>query len=126
MFGDLQHVDQKGILELSEELSTMAEKARERKLLPEQMMGQTFVISNLGGIGGTGFTPVVFPNNCAILGVSRASVQPVFQKDSGEFEPRLIAPLCVSYDHRVIDGAEAARFMRWICQGLEQPIQLLF
>ena len=122
----VQNADQKGILELSDELSEMAERARNRKLRPDEMSGQTFVISNLGGIGGIGFTPVVFPNNCAILGVSRASVQPVFQKESGEFQPRLIAPLCISYDHRVIDGAEAARFMRWICEGLEQPIQLLF
>lgn len=122
----VRDVDSKGILELSEELSEMAEKARDRKLTPDQMTGQTFVISNLGGIGGTNFTPVVFPNNCSILGVSRASMQPVYNKSAGEFEARLIAPLCLSYDHRVIDGAEAARFMRWVCEGLEQPIRLLF
>ncbi len=122
----VQNVDKKGIVEMSEELSELAEKARNRKLHPDQMQGQTFVISNLGGIGGVGFTPVVFPNNSAILGVSRASIQPVWDKEKGEFEPRLIAPLSLSYDHRVIDGAEAARFMRWLCSGLEQPIQLLF
>jgi len=122
----VQNVETKGILELSMELSDLAEKARNRKLLPEQMTGQTFVISNLGGIGGTAFTPVVFPNNCAILGVSRAAMQPVYNNGSGAFEPRLMAPLCVSYDHRVIDGAEAARFLRWVCEGLEQPIRLLF
>ena len=122
----IQHVDQKGIAALSEELSSMAEKARNRKLLPDQMQGQTFVISNLGGIGGVGFTPIVFPNNCAILGVSRASIQPIFDKESRAFKPRLIAPLSLSYDHRVIDGADAARFMRWICEGLEQPVQMMF
>jgi len=122
----VQNVDQKGIATLSEELSEMAEKARNRKLHPDEMQGQTFVISNLGGIGGVGFTPIVFPNNCAILGVSRASIQPIFDSETNTFIPRLIAPLSLSYDHRVIDGAEAARFMRWICQGLEQPIQILF
>lgn len=122
----IQHVDQKGIAEMSDELGDLAEKARNRKLHPDQMQGQTFVISNLGGIGGVGFTPVVFPNNSAILGVSRASVQPVWDKEKSEFKPRLIAPLSLSYDHRVIDGADAARFMRWVCEGLEQPIQLLF
>ena len=122
----IKDVNQKGILEMSEELSEMAEKARNRKLLPVEMQGQTFVISNLGGIGGVGFTPVVFPNNCSILGVSRASIQPVYDKQANSFNPRLMAPICLSYDHRVIDGAEAARFMRWLCEGLEQPIQLLF
>ncbi|MCB0502376.1 MAG: 2-oxo acid dehydrogenase subunit E2 [Bacteroidetes bacterium] len=122
----IQHVDQKGITEMSQELGDLAEKARNRKLHPDQMQGQTFVISNLGGIGGVGFTPVVFPNNSAILGVSRASVQPVWDKEKSEFKPRLIAPLSLSYDHRVIDGADAARFMRWVCEGLERPIQLLF
>jgi pyruvate dehydrogenase E2 component (dihydrolipoamide acetyltransferase) len=122
----IRNVDQKGIVALSDELSIMAEKARERKLHPDEMQGQTFVISNLGGIGGVGFTPIVFPNNCAILGVSKASIQPIFDVETNTFVPRLIAPLSLSYDHRVIDGAEAARFMRWICQGLEQPIQILF
>ncbi|MEZ5007530.1 MAG: 2-oxo acid dehydrogenase subunit E2 [Chitinophagales bacterium] len=122
----IQNVNQKGIAEMSDELGDLAEKARNRKLHPDQMQGQTFVISNLGGIGGIGFTPVVFPNNSCILGVSRASIQPVWDKDTNEFKPRLIAPLSLSYDHRVIDGADAARFMRWICEGLEQPIQLLF
>lgn len=122
----IQDVDQKGILQMSDELGEKAEMARERKLKPEDMSGQTFVISNLGGIGGTNFTPVVFPNNSSILGVSRASIKPVYDKATESFKPRLMAPLCVSYDHRVIDGAEAARFMRWVCKGLEQPIQLLF
>ena len=122
----IQNVNQKGIAEMSDELGDLAEKARNRKLHPDQMQGQTFVISNLGGIGGIGFTPVVFPNNSCILGVSRASIQPIWDKETNEFKPRLIAPLSLSYDHRVIDGADAARFMRWICEGLEQPIQLLF
>lgn len=122
----IKDVNQKGILAMSDELSDLAEKARNRKLLPDQMQGQTFVISNLGGIGGIGFTPVVFPNNSAILGVSRASIQPVWDKELNDFKPRLIAPLSLSYDHRVIDGAEAARFMRWLCEGLEQPIKMFF
>lgn len=122
----IQNVNEKGIADLSDELGAMAEKARNRKLLPDQMQGQTFVISNLGGIGGIGFSPIVFPNNSAILGVSRASVQPIWDKATQDFKPRLICPLSLSYDHRVIDGADAARFMKFICQGLEQPIQLLF
>ncbi len=122
----IKDVNTKGIAELAEELSEQAAKARERKLKPDEMEGQTFVISNLGGIGGTNFTPVVFPNNAAILGVSRASMQPVWNKESSEFKPRLMAPLSLSYDHRVIDGAEAARFLRWICMGMEETRSILF
>lgn len=99
----------------------MAEKARDRKLTLEEMQGGNFSISNLGGIGGVGFTPIVTPPEVAILGVSRASVQPVWNKQSESFEPKTIMPLSLTYDHRLIDGAAAARFLRWICMALEEP-----
>jgi pyruvate dehydrogenase E2 component (dihydrolipoamide acetyltransferase) len=87
------------------------------------MQGGNFSISNLGGIGGIGFTPVVNSPEVAILGVSRAEMQPVYE--NGEFLPKLVMPLALSYDHRVIDGADAARFLRWVCQALEEPFFLL-
>ena len=83
------------------------------------MQGAGFTITNLGGIGGTSFTPIVNWPEVAILGISRGSQQPVFV--NGQFEPRLLLPLSLSYDHRVIDGADAARFLRWIVEALEQP-----
>ncbi len=118
----IKNVDQKSITELSAELSEISAKARERKLGLEEMQGGNFSISNLGGIGGTGFTPVVNAPEVAILGVSRSEMQPVFK--DGQFVPRLILPLSLSYDHRIIDGADAARFLRWVCQALEQPFLL--
>ena len=118
----IKNVDQKSITELSVELSEISGKARERKLGLEEMQGGNFSISNLGGIGGTGFTPVVNAPEVAILGVSRSEMQPVFK--DGQFVPRLILPLSLSYDHRIIDGADAARFLRWVCQALEQPFLL--
>ncbi len=118
----IKDVDQKSITELSVELSELSGKARERKLGLEEMQGGNFSISNLGGIGGTGFTPVVNAPEVAILGVSRSEMQPVFK--DGQFVPRLILPLSLSYDHRIIDGADAARFLRWVCQALEQPFLL--
>lgn len=119
----MQDVDQKPINKLSEELSELAEKARNQKLKPEEMKGGNFAISNLGGIGGTYFTPVIFPPQAAILGVSSSETRPVWNE--GEFKPREILPLSLSYDHRLIDGAEAARFLRWICEVIEQPFNLL-
>ncbi len=118
----IKNVDQKNILQLSQELSELSAKARDRKLSLEEMQGGNFSISNLGGIGGTGFTPVVNAPETAILGVSRASYEPVYQ--DGQFIPRLMLPLSLSYDHRLIDGADAARFLRWVCQALEQPFLL--
>jgi len=118
----VRHVDQKNILELAVELTTLSRKARERKLSIEEMQGGNFTISNLGGIGGTGFTPIVNAPEVAILGVSRAEMQAVYR--DGAFVPRLIMPLSLSYDHRIIDGADAARFLRWICRALEQPFLL--
>jgi pyruvate dehydrogenase E2 component (dihydrolipoamide acetyltransferase) len=120
----IRDVDQKSISELSVELGEIAEKARNKKIKPDELQGGNFAISNLGGIGGTNFTPIVYRPNVAILGVSRSAIQPVFIDD--DFEARLILPLSLSYDHRIIDGAEAARFLRWICESLENPLMTMF
>lgn len=113
----------KGIEVLAAELNELAARTRERKITPAEMEGGCFIISNLGGIGGDAFTPIVYAPQVAILGVSRAEMQPVW--NGREFEPRLMLPLSLSYDHRVIDGAAGARFLRWICQALEQPLHLV-
>jgi pyruvate dehydrogenase E2 component (dihydrolipoamide acetyltransferase) len=105
----IRDADRKGLLEIARELTDLSAKAREGKLSAEEMRGSTFTISSLGGIGGTGFTPIVNAPEVAILGVSRAATKPVW--NGTEFEPRLIVPLSLSYDHRVIDGAAAARFV---------------
>lgn len=105
----LRDVDRKSIYELSADLATLSEKARAGKLMPNDMQGGSMTISSLGGIGGTAFTPIVNAPEVAILGVTRAKMQPVW--DGKEFQPRLMLPLDLTYDHRVIDGAEAARFM---------------
>ncbi len=118
----IRNVDQKNILALAQELTALSQKARDRTLSLEDMQGGNFTISNLGGVGGTGFTPIVNAPEVAILGVSRSEMQPVYR--DGSFVPRLIMPLSLSYDHRIIDGADAARFLRWICQALEQPFLL--
>jgi pyruvate dehydrogenase E2 component (dihydrolipoamide acetyltransferase) len=118
----IRDADRKNIIELSVELARLAEKARTKKLTPEEMEGGVFTITNLGGIGGTGFSPIVNSPEVAILGMARASLQPVFV--DGQFVPRLVLPLSVSYDHRLIDGADAARFLRWVAEALEQPFLL--
>lgn len=118
----LRDVDRKNILQLSVELSSLAEKARNRKISPEDLQGACFTITNLGGIGGTAFSPIVNPPEVAILGVSRASLEPVHR--DGQFVPRLMLPLSLSYDHRLIDGADAARFLRWVAEALEDPFRL--
>lgn len=120
----IRDVDRKNISELSVELAAVAEKARTRKLTAEDMEGGVFTITNLGGIGGTAFSPIVNSPEVAILGISRASLEPVFL--DGRFEPRLMLPLSLSYDHRLIDGADAARFLRWVADALEQPFLVLF
>ncbi len=109
----VKDVDKKGVVELARELGALSAKAREGKLAPTEMQGATFTISSLGGIGGTAFTPIVNAPEVAILGVVRARMAPVW--DGKAFQPRLMLPLCLSYDHRVIDGAAAARFMRRLC-----------
>ncbi|MBV9289289.1 MAG: dihydrolipoyllysine-residue acetyltransferase [Hyphomicrobiales bacterium] len=113
----VKDVDQKGVLDLARELGALSEKAREGKLSPAEMQGATFTISSLGGIGGTAFTPIVNAPEVAILGVVRSRMAPVW--DGKAFQPRLMLPLCLSYDHRVIDGAAAARFMRHLAGVLE-------
>ena len=117
-------VQAKNIFELSAELQTLAEKARNRKVTPDDLQGACFTITNLGGVGGTAFTPIVNPPEVAILGVSRSAVEPVWSE--GQFVPRTMLPLSMSYDHRLIDGAEAARFLRFVCEALENPALLLF
>ena len=106
----IRDVDKKGLFEIAEELAVVSQKARDRKLRPDDLQGGTFSISSLGGIGGTGFTPIVNAPEVEILGVARASRQPVWDDENESFLPRLIVPLCFSYDHRVIDGADAVRF----------------
>lgn len=120
----IRDVDRKNIIDLSVELAQMAEKARNRKLVPEDMEGGVFSISNLGGIGGTSFTPIVNWPEVAILGMSRSSLEAVYV--DGQFQPRLMLPLSLSYDHRLIDGADAARFLRWVAEALEQPFLIPF
>lgn len=117
----VKNADRKNVLELAVELGELAERARARKLGPDDMQGGNFSVSNLGGIGGTGFTPIVAPPEVAILGVSRGGMEPVWDEEAGAFTPRLTMPLSVSYDHRLIDGASAARFLRWICRAIEDP-----
>jgi pyruvate dehydrogenase E2 component (dihydrolipoamide acetyltransferase) len=115
----LKSADSKNITEIAVELNELAERARMGKSRLDEMQGGSFTISNLGGIGGSNFTPIVYPPEVAIMGVSRARVEPVYV--DGQFQPRTIMPFSITYDHRVIDGADAARFARWIAEALEQP-----
>ncbi len=108
----IRDADTKGVLALARELAEVSARAREKKLAPGEMQGGSFSISSLGGIGGTAFTPIINAPEVAILGVSRASLKPVYR--DGEIEPRLMLPLSLSYDHRVIDGAHAARFITFL------------
>jgi pyruvate dehydrogenase E2 component (dihydrolipoamide acetyltransferase) len=108
----IKDVDKKGVLELATETAALSKKAREGKIGPADMSGSTFTISSLGGIGGTSFTPIINAPEVAILGVSRTAIKPVW--DGSAFAPRLILPLSLSYDHRVIDGAAAARFCAYL------------
>ena len=119
----IRDVDQKGIYELAGELSEVSDRARNRRLSPSDMQGGSFSISSLGGIGGSAFTPIVNAPEVAILGVSRARMAPVYE--NGEFVPRLILPLSLSYDHRVIDGAQAVRFTTFLCEVLSDIRRLL-
>ena len=119
----IRNTDKKNITEISVEMNDLAEKARTKKITLDEMNGGNFTISNLGGIGGTAFTPIVYSPQVAILGVSRASREAVFINEN--FEPRMMLPLMLTYDHRIIDGADAARFLRWVCQALENPMTIL-
>jgi pyruvate dehydrogenase E2 component (dihydrolipoamide acetyltransferase) len=119
----VKDVDRKGVIELARELGSLSEKARAGKLAPNEMQGATFTISSLGGIGGTAFSPIVNAPEVAILGVVRSKMAPVW--DGTAFQPRLILPLCLSYDHRVIDGAAAARFMRHLAGLVEDMRRII-
>jgi pyruvate dehydrogenase E2 component (dihydrolipoamide acetyltransferase) len=119
----IRNADQKNIVQLSVELLQLSEKARTRKIALDEMQGGCFSISNLGGIGGTYFTPIVNAPEVAILGISRARMDPVY-RDS-QLVPRLMLPLSLSYDHRVIDGADGIRFLRWVAEAFEQPFLLV-
>ncbi|MBV8796469.1 MAG: dihydrolipoyllysine-residue acetyltransferase [Hyphomicrobiales bacterium] len=119
----VKDVDQKGVIDLARELGALSEKARAGKLAPAEMQGASFTISSLGGIGGTAFTPIVNAPEVAILGVVRSKMAPIW--DGSAFEPRLMLPLCLSYDHRVIDGAAAARFMRHLASLLEDMRRII-
>ena len=115
----VRDVDQKNIIELAVELSELARKTRERKIGPADMQGGSMTISNVGTMGGTAFTPIVNPPEAAILGVARSQVEPAYI--DGQLQPRTFLPLSLSYDHRLIDGADGARFLRWVCTALEDP-----
>jgi pyruvate dehydrogenase E2 component (dihydrolipoamide acetyltransferase) len=118
----IRNADQKNIQQIAIELNGLAARARDKKLTLEEMSGGGMTISNLGGIGGTYFTPIVNWPEVAILGVSRGTMEPVW--DGTSFAPRLMLPLSLSYDHRVIDGADAMRFLRWVVEAIEQPFLL--
>jgi pyruvate dehydrogenase E2 component (dihydrolipoamide acetyltransferase) len=115
----IRDVDQKDMFQIADELASAADKARNRKLSLEDMQGGSITISNLGSLGGGAFTPIVNWPEVAILGVARARMEPVYS--DGEFAPRFMMPLTLSYDHRVIDGADGVRILRWIVEAIEQP-----
>lgn len=119
----IKDADKKSLTQISVEMNLLAEKARTKKIGLEDLQGGCFTITNLGGIGGTYFTPIVNSPEVAILGVSRSAYEPVWN-GYGVFEPRLLLPLSLSYDHRIIDGADAIRFLRFIVESLEQPMKL--
>jgi len=119
----IRDADRKGVFDLARELAEVSKRAREKKLSPAEMQGGCFSISSLGGIGGTAFTPIINAPEVAVLGVSKAQTKPVYK--DGQFAPRLILPLALSYDHRVIDGAAAARFTTYLCSVLSDIRRLL-
>lgn len=118
----IRDVDKKSIAELAIELTQISNKAREKKITPEELQGGNFSISNLGGITGTNFTPIVYWPQVAILGIAKTTLEPVYI--DGQLKPRLMMPMGLSYDHRIIDGADAARFMKWVVEALEDPFLL--
>jgi pyruvate dehydrogenase E2 component (dihydrolipoamide acetyltransferase) len=118
----LRDVDRKNIIQIAAELSRQAEKARSGKVALEDLQGGSFTVTNLGGIGGSHFTPIIHLPEVAILGVGRARMEPSFLGKEGCCQPRLMLPLSLSYDHRLIDGADGARFLRWIVEATEEPL----
>jgi len=119
----MRDADRKGVFDLARELAEISRLARDKKLKPGDMQGGTFSISSLGGIGGTAFTPIINAPEVAILGVSRSAMRPVYK--DGQFVPRLMLPLSLSYDHRVIDGALAARFTTYLASVLSDIRRIL-
>jgi pyruvate dehydrogenase E2 component (dihydrolipoamide acetyltransferase) len=119
----IRHVNRKSLADISRELNEVAERARNKKISPDELLGGTFTVSNLGGIGGTAFTPIVYAPQVAILGISASRHLPLYV--DGSLQKRLVIPLSLSYDHRVIDGAEGARFLSWFCRVLENPFEIL-
>jgi len=119
----IKDVNKKNIVEISKELTDLSERSRNKKVSVDELQGSTFTISNLGGLGGTYFTPVIYSPNVAILGMSRSNFEPVYINE--DFVPRLMLPFSLSYDHRIIDGADAVRFLRWIIEALEKPFKIL-
>jgi pyruvate dehydrogenase E2 component (dihydrolipoamide acetyltransferase) len=119
----IRDLNRKTITEIAVELAALSQKARDKKLSLDDMSGGVFSITNLGGIGGTSFTPIINPPEVAILGLSRSSTEPLW--NGSAFAPRQMLPLSLSYDHRAIDGADAARFLRFVAEGLEQPMSMV-
>jgi pyruvate dehydrogenase E2 component (dihydrolipoamide acetyltransferase) len=119
----VRDADRKTTRQIAAEIAGLAQRARERKLTREEMQGASFTVTNLGGIGGTAFTPIVSHPEVAILGVSRLREEPVVRE--GDVVVRLLLPLSLSYDHRALDGADAARFVRYVAGLLEDPLRLL-
>jgi pyruvate dehydrogenase E2 component (dihydrolipoamide acetyltransferase) len=117
----IRDADKKSLIQIAVDLAQLSEKARNRKITAEEMQGGCFSISNLGGIGGSFFTPIVNSPEVAILGISRGRFRPIYDEETGEFTARQLLPLSLSYDHRVIDGADGIRFLRWIAEAFEQP-----
>jgi pyruvate dehydrogenase E2 component (dihydrolipoamide acetyltransferase) len=119
----IRDVNRKSITDIAVELATISQKARDKKLSLDDMSGGVMSVTNLGGIGGTSFTPIVNLPEVAILGLSRSAIEPVW--NGSTFEPKLMLPLSLSYDHRVIDGADAARFLRFLVDALESPLTMV-
>ena len=119
----IRNADKMNVIEIAREMNVLAEKARTKKAGIADLSGGCFTITNLGGIGGTSFTPIVNAPEVAILGVSRGQIEPVYI--DGKFEPRLMLPFSLSYDHRIIDGADGIRFLRWIIDAIENPMKLI-
>jgi pyruvate dehydrogenase E2 component (dihydrolipoamide acetyltransferase) len=119
----IRDANRKTVTQIAVELAVLSQKARDRKLTLEEMAGSVFSVTNLGGIGGTAFTPIINQPEVAILGLSRTAIEPVYR--GGQFVPRHMLPLSLSYDHRAIDGADAARFLRFVADGLEQPLTMV-
>jgi pyruvate dehydrogenase E2 component (dihydrolipoamide acetyltransferase) len=118
----VREADRKSITEIAVELAALSQKARDRRLTLDDMAGGVMSVTNVGGIGGTYFTPIINQPEVAILGISRTATEPIWR--NGDFEPRQMLPLSLSYDHRAIDGADAVRFLRFVAEGLEQPMTM--